>query len=271
MTVEGLRVGVTGARRAAELAAALRRRGAEAIIGPMVLSDQPVADETIVGATDAIIEQRPVWFAASTGVGMRLWAEVARAHGRYERLCGVLGSARAVARGAKAVGGLAAFRISPEHVTDEETDDAVVRWLLERAAPGESVAVQLHGGETTTYDRLSEHGLDVLALQPYVAGRRPEEEQLARTLIQRVVDREIDVVTFTSPGAARNLYALASEMGPDVEGGVDEAFGHDVAVAVVGPVTAQVLEERGVPIAIQPARHRQGALVRAIEGWDPEV
>lgn len=265
--MEGLRVGVTGARKAAQLAAALDRRGAVPVVGPLVTTDQPVDDEVIVTATDAIVAAKPAWLAASTGVGMRLWAEVACRHGRGDDLRGVLGGARRVARGAKAVGGLAAFDLSAEHVTDEETDEAVADWLLDHAAPGDTVAAQLHGGDVAAFDVLADAGLRVHSIRPYLAGRPPEDEQRARALVRCVVDRDVDVVTFTSPGAARNLYTLAAEMGPDVAAGLDEVLGNGVAVAVIGPVTAKVFTERGVPVAISPDRHRQSELVRAIERW----
>lgn len=265
--MEGLRVGVTGARKAAQLAAAFERRGAVPVVGPLVTTDQPVADEEIVTATDAIIAAGPAWVVASTGVGMRLWAEVAERHDRAEALGQVLAGARRVARGAKAVGGLAAFGLRPEHVTEEEIDEAVAGWIIAHAPAGETVAVQLHGGDTGAYDVLADVGYELLTVRPYVAGRPPEDEARARELIRRIVDGDLDVVTFTSPGAARNLYGLAEQMGADVAASLDDVLGDEVAVAVVGPVTAEVFERRDVPIAVAPERHRQGELVRAVERW----
>lgn len=265
--MRGLRIGVTGARKARQLAEALERRGAVAVVGPLVTSDLPVDDDVLVAATDRVIQARPEWLAASTGVGMRLWADAARRHGRDEQLRAVLAATRRVARGAKAVGGLAAFGLTPEHTTDEETDAAVVAWLRERCAPGQRVVAQLHGGDASSYATLSDHGVEVLSVRPYVAGRLPEDEQRARDLVRAVAAGELDVVTFTSPAAATNLYALAAQLGEDVAAGVASALGRTVAVAVIGPVTGEVLRRRGVPIAVSPERHRQGELVRALERW----
>jgi uroporphyrinogen-III synthase len=265
--VDGLRVGVTGARKAAQLAAALERRGAVPVVGPLVTTDLPVPETEIVAETDRIVAAEPHWLAASTGVGMRLWAEVATRHGRGGPLRAALAAARRVARGAKAVGGLAAFDLRPEHVTDEETDQAVAEWLLRRAEPGQVVAVQLHGGDVSAYDVLPQAGLGLRTIRPYIAGRLPEDEVRAQDLIRRTVEGGLDVLTFTSPGAARNLFTLAAEMGDEVAAALRRVIGVEVAVAVVGPVTAEVFIERGVPIAVQPERHRQGDLVRAIERW----
>lgn len=265
--MRGLRVGVTGARKAGELARALERQGADVLIGPLVSTDQPVDDDVIVAATDAITAASPAWVAASTGVGMRLWAEVAQRHGRLDDLRRTLSAARRVARGAKAVGGLTALGCRPEHVTEEETDDAVVAWLAERAGPGDTIAVQLHGGDTNAYDGLEESGAPVLRIRPYVAGLPPEHEEPARALVLAVAGRELDVVTFTSPGAARNLFELADGLGADVLDRVTSALRGDVAVAVIGPVTGEVFADRDVPVTVAPERHRQGQLVRAIARW----
>lgn len=262
---------MTGARKAAELAGALERQGAEVLVGPLVSSDRPVDDETIVAATDVITAAAPAWVAASTGVGMRLWGDVAARHGRLDRLRRTLEDARRVARGAKAVGGLAALGCRPHHVTEDETDEAVAGWLAAEASPGDTIAAQLHGGQTSAYERLEEQGFQVLRIRPYVAGLPPEHEEPARALVRAVAARELDVVTFTSPGAARNFFDMAGELGPDVRDGVDAALGRDVAVAVIGPVTGEVFVERGVPVAVAPRRHRQGELVRAIARWAPST
>ncbi|MDX1620845.1 MAG: uroporphyrinogen-III synthase [Nitriliruptorales bacterium] len=267
--MDGLRIGVTGARKAHQLATALERRGAIPVVAPLVTSDVPADDEVILAEIDRLIAAEPEWFAASTGVGMRLVAEVADRHGRSDELQAVMERARLVARGAKAVGGFAAFGLRPEHVTDSETDQEVVDWLLDHADQGDTVGVQVHGGSAAgrsgSYAPLAEAGIETVELAPYVAGRLPEDEIRARSLVEAVASGALDVVTFTSPGAARNLFGLAHDMGMGDE--LDEALGGEVAVAVIGPVTGEVFTERGVPIAVAPERHRQGELVRAIERW----
>lgn len=275
--MRGLRIGVTGARKAAQLAQALERCGAIPIVGPLVTSDIPAGDEDILAAVDRLIEARPDWFAASTGVGMRLIAEVAAAHGRGAELREALSAARLVARGAKAVGGLGALRLRPEHVTDSETDEEVAAWLLAHSSESDTVGIQLHGGGAggrgagAAYAPLRDAGRHTIEIAPYVAGRLPEDEERARSLVEAVASGALDVVTFTSPGAARNLFALAEEMGGDVPQRLESALRDGVAVAVIGPVTGEVFRERGVQIAIAPDRHRQGELVRAIERWSRRV
>lgn len=265
--MDGLRVGVTGARKAPQLAAALERRGAVPIMGPLVTTDLPVADEELLGTTARVIAAGPAWLAASTGTGMRLWADVATRHGCFDDLRRVLAASRRVARGAKAVGGLAAFDLDAEHVTPEETDAAVVNWLTGRVAAGETVAAQLHGSDTGSFEPLGEAGAEVIPVRTYVAGRQPEDEERARELVRATAAGALDVVTFTSPGAAHNLFDVAEALGQEVTADLHAALGSAVAVAVIGPVTGEVFRARDIPIAIAPQRHRQGELVRAIAAW----
>src|SRR5690606_8513676 len=80
-------------------------------------------------------------------------------------------------------------------------------------------------------------------------------------LVDAVVARTLDAVTFTSAPAAVSLLSRARERGL-----LDEllaALGHDVLAACVGPVTALPLQARGVA-TVQPERFRLGPLVQLL-------
>jgi uroporphyrinogen-III synthase len=263
-----LRVGVTSGRKGAELADALIRRGARPVLGPTVAGDRPEPDDAIIGQTDAVLAARPAWLAASTGVGMRLWAQVAERHGRLARLQQVLGGTRRLARGAKAVGGLkGAFGLAPEWVADNETDAEVAARLVEEVEPGQVVVVQLHGGPSVAYDVVAgDAGAEVLTVLPY-RSVLPDDTGPARRLVDQVVDGCVDLLVFTSPGAVHNLMAIAGECGRDTPARVREAIDGGAAIAAVGPVTAGACREAGLALSLVPSRARTGDLLRAIEAW----
>lgn len=262
-----LRVGVTSGRKGVELSDALARRGARPVLGPTVGGDRQEPDEAIVEQTDGVLAARPAWLAASTGVGMRLWAEVAERHGRLAPLREVLGGARRLARGSKAVGGLkGAFGLEPEWVAEQETDAEVAARLLEEIEPGQAVAVQLHGGPSRAYDVVADAGAGVLPVLPY-RSVLPDDTGPARRLVRAVVDGEVDLLVFTSPGAAHNLMTIAGGVAEDAPARVREAVSGGVAVAAVGPVTAGACRQEGLAVALTPARARTGDLLRAIESW----
>lgn len=263
--MEDVRIGVTGARKGPELAAALERNGAVAVHGPTLMSVPPASDCQLVAETDAILEANPTWLAASTGEGMRAWVEAADAHGRGDRLRELIARTPAVARGPKAVGGLQAFGATTQFVSPQQTDADLAAWLRQRVTPGQVVAVQVHGADIgAAYREVAEAGACVLRASAYRTAL-PEDPKPAWDLVRAAVDGELDAVVATSAPAATNLVRLAAEI--DCEEGLVSALRRRVAVAAVGPVTARAFEAAGVPVDVMPWRSRQADLVRALESW----
>jgi uroporphyrinogen-III synthase len=89
----------------------------------------------------------------------------------------------------------------------------------------------------------------------------PEDLNPVDRLLDAVVARGVDAVTFTSAPAAVSLFSRAASRGQ--EGALLDAFAQDVLAACVGPVTALPLHERGVR-TVQPERFRLGPLVQIL-------
>lgn len=266
MEMSELTVGVTASRRAEQLAGALRRAGATPVLGSTVGGDVPEPDPDLAATTDRILAKKPEWLVATTGMGMKLWIEAAERTGRVEGLRALAEGTRTIARGNKAVAGLRDLDVDPEWVSEVQTDADVVRWLAERAEPGDVVAVQLHGSPTDhPYGELPSD-VELVTITPY-RSVLPDDTGPAQALIRAVLAGEIDVMTFTSPGAARGLFGVADEMDDVAPGALEAALDGPVAVAAIGPVTGGTLAHHGATVRIQPDRYRTGDLVRAIEAW----
>ncbi len=264
-TLRGCTIGVTGARKGAELATTLRRRGASVVHGPTLAGDVPADRDDLAGIIDAIIARPPTLFAASTGTGMRLLAEVAAERGHADALRDALDRAVVLARGAKARGGLGRLQVTPTWTAPDELDHQVAEELRRRAAAGDRVVVQAHGAGGRVYDRLADD-LDVRVVRPYVSAPL-DDPGPAADLAAAVADGTLDVVVFTSPGAVHGLADVAVAEGRHTA--VTNALGVDgeVVVAAVGPVTAAAVDEHGWSPRIVPDTHRTGALVRSLEAW----
>jgi uroporphyrinogen-III synthase len=260
----GPRVGVTGARKGAELVTAFERRGARVLHGPTLGGDRPVDDDTLAAAVDRLADLGPPWFAASTGTGVRLLTDAAERTGRLDALVRLLADATVVARGAKAAGGLKRLGVDPAWVAPDERDAQVEQWLATRVRPGDVVAVQVHGAGAHPYGELARLGAALEVVTPYVS-TPPDDTEPGTRLARAVVAGELDVVTFTSPGAVHGLAALAEAAG--IGAVVRSALNGPVAVAAVGPVTALAVRQAGYPVTIEPDNPRSGGLVRAVMGW----
>ena len=106
-------------------------------------------------------------------------------------------------------------------------------------------------------DALRETGADVRDVIAYctelASGHKDGEPDIYRMLLEQ----ELDVVTFTSASAVRNLVKiLGSEPAADLL--------NTTAVAVIGPITAAATHELGIATPIMPATYTIPALVDAI-------
>lgn len=261
----GVRIGVTAARKGEQLAEALQRRGAETVLAPTLRADREADDEIVMTQTDALVDAEPVWFAASTRKGMELWRNICERHGRVDEVRKTLDGARRVARSPKAVAGLGLWGLEPEFTAPSETDAEVARWLIEHIDDGDVVGVQRHGLLTGAFEELIAR-TEVVTVAPYRMDP-PDDTAPIEGLVSAILADEVDAVTFTSRTAADNLFLVAEQMGGETGRQLTEALGTTTAVASIGPVTGQVFDQRGIPIAVMPDRHKNGALVQALCDW----
>ncbi|AYN41054.1 uroporphyrinogen-III synthase [Streptomyces dangxiongensis] len=257
----GFTVGVTAARRADELGALLRRRGAAVVHAP-ALRIVPLSDDgELLAATKEIIAHAPDVVVATTAIGFRGWVEAADGWGLGEQLLGRLRGVRLLARGPKVKGAIRAAGLTEEWSPSSESLAEVLDRLLEEGVDGHRVAVQLHGEPLPGFvESLRAAGADVVPV-PVYRWMPPEDISPLDRLLDAAVTRGVDALTFTSAPAAASLLSRAQDRGL-----LDEllaAMAHDVLPACVGPVTAIPLQAHGVD-TVQPERFRLGPLVQLL-------
>jgi uroporphyrinogen-III synthase len=176
-----------------------------------------------------------------------------------EDLTAALGAGYLIARGAKARGALRAAGLADQWSPESESCEEVLKHLLERGVAGERIAVQLHGADQPDFaSALRAAGAEVVEARIY-RWLPPLDLTPVRRLLELVMARQVDAVTFTSAMAVEAVLAIA---GPDRDA-VVEALRTDVLAACVGPVTAAPLRTLGVDV-LEPGRARLGALARAL-------
>ncbi|MEU9412605.1 uroporphyrinogen-III synthase [Streptomyces sp. NPDC048281] len=257
----GFTVGVTAARRADELGALLQRRGAVVLHAP-ALRIVPLADDgELLGATKEIIDQAPDIVVATTAIGFRGWVEAADGWGFGEQLLQRLRNVELLARGPKVKGAIRAAGLTEEWSPSSESMAEVLDRLLEEGVEGRRIAVQLHGEPLPGFvESLRAAGAEVVPV-PVYRWMPPEDLGPVDRLLDAVVSRSVDAITFTSAPAAASLVSRAEHRG--LLGDLLAALGHDVVPACVGPVTALPLQALGVD-TVQPERFRLGPLVQLL-------
>lgn len=260
----GWRVGVTADRRADDQVELLRRKGAQVVHGPTMRIVALEDDEQLAEITRGLLADPPAVVVATTGQGFRGWLEVASSWGLDEPLHAMLASATVLARGPKARGAIRGAGLREAWSADEtESSPEVLAHLLASGVEGVRVAVQLHGDPMTDFlAALRSAGADVVTV-PVYRWEPPPDLPAVDALIDAIVARDVDTVTFTSAPAVDGLVhrAQARELRPAVL----EAFrSGEVLACCVGPVTAAPLERLGV-VGIAPERFRLGAMVKRLE------
>lgn len=259
--LEGYTIGVTADRRSGDLIAALVRRGAEVLHAPTLRIVPAEYDDQLLADTKTVIDSRPDYVLATTSHGFRAWMEAADAAGLGIDLFRVLESSAIMVRGPKARGAVRAAGLTETGSGAAETTAALVDRTIETGVEGRTVLVQLHGYvDHDQLDRLTAAGGRVLTVAPY-RWSEPEDTRPTDRLIDAIVSRQADAVTFTSAPAADALLHAAHRTDRLAE--LITALTDDVLAAAVGPVTAEPLFRVGLG-PVYPDRFRMGALVRTV-------
>ncbi|MEU9251485.1 uroporphyrinogen-III synthase [Streptomyces sp. NPDC048270] len=257
----GFTIGVTAARRADELIALLRRRGASVLHAP-ALRIVPLADDgELLAATKELIGCAPDAVVATTAIGFRGWIEAADGWGVGEELLARLRTTELLARGPKVKGAIRAAGLVEAWSPESESLAEVLERLLAGGVAGRRIALQLHGEPLPGFvEALRAGGAEVVVV-PVYRWMAPEDLAPLDRLLDAVVGGAVDAVSFTSAPAAASLLSRAEERG--VREPVLAALRGGVLAACVGPVTALPLQAHGVD-TVQPERFRLGPLVQLL-------
>ncbi|MFB4195964.1 uroporphyrinogen-III synthase [Streptomyces carpaticus] len=257
----GFTVGVTAARRAEELIALLRRRGAEVVHAPALRIVPLSDDDELLHATRALTDDPPDVVIATTAIGFRGWVEAADGWGVGQDLLTTLGRAELLARGPKVRGAIRAAGLTEQWSPASESMAEVLARLLDGGVDGRRIALQLHGEPLPGFiEALTEAGARVVEV-PVYRWMPPQDLGPVDRLIEVTLAGGLDALTFTSAPAAASLLRRAEERG--LAEGLLTALRRDVLAACVGPVTALPLEARDIPVR-HPERFRLGPLVQLL-------
>jgi uroporphyrinogen-III synthase len=270
LPLAGLRIGLTGTRKAQETAEYVRRLGGIPIVAPALdttpiegpgeaTTDPAAALSDLIGSDVALV-------IFLTGVGARALLRLAESVGRETELRETLERAKVVARGPKALGALKGAKVRVDWMPNVATVEAIVVGLDQFEVAGQAVGIQWSGFvDDRLRAELQRRAGRVVELDLYrhVA---PANEAPVLALIDAIRTGCVDFLTFTSAIAVREFFALAERHGRDDD--LLAALQSDSTVPVaVGTVTGAALADAGVIEYIVPAIHTTGGMFRAIEEW----
>ena len=253
----GTRVLVTRPRDpAAELVDQLEMFGAEAIEAPMIRIVPPDDPTPLEQACARAHEFDWIVFASANAVDafmeQLLDARDVRALGSV-KLCSV---------GPATAERLADYGLKVDLTPTEYRADALVQAMTGTANMAGQKVLLPHAdiGREIVADELRRHGADVTEVVAYRTVAAEAVSDGGQDIYRMLLEKRIDVVTFTSASAVRNFVAVVgTEQAPDLL--------HGTIVACIGPVTAEAARRLGIETAVMPAQYTIPAMVEAIAAY----
>jgi len=239
---------------AAELVDPLEALGAEAIEAPMIRIVPPEDYGPLDAACRRVATFDAVVFASRHAVDAFMERLFATA-GDVRELKGVTLCAIGAATGARLSRHGVKVDLAPAEYRAEALVEAIAakgdvrgrRILLPRADIGREIVA----------DGLRAHGADVTEVVAYRTVVLDPEREGGPDIYRMLLERRIDVVTFTSASAVRNFVAaLGAEPAADLL--------RTTVVAAIGPVTAEAARQHQIETTILASPYTVPALVNAI-------
>jgi uroporphyrinogen-III synthase len=247
--LEGRTVALAEGRQLEELAEMLEKEGATPLRCPMVsILDAPDPAPVVAWLRELIAGQLD-YIVLLTGEGVRRLLSFADREGLRKSVIAALGRVRTVTRGPKPVRALKEVGLSPTEVAETPTTEGVIAALRGEPLRGKAVGVQLYAPTNAPLvSFLESEGARVRTVLPYVFAPKADDERVV-DLIGRLAAGTVDVFVITSSPQVDRLFEVAGQLGLD--GTLRDGL-QRTRVAAIGPVVAQSVRQRGLPVAICP-------------------
>ena len=251
----GKRVLVTRPRgQAAELVDELESMGAEVVEAPMLRIEPPDDYGPLDAACANAGSFEWIVFSSTNAVESFMRRLL---HGAND--VRALGGVKLCCVGATTAESLAEYRLKADLVPNEYRAEVLVQ-ALSQAGPLSGVRVLLPHADIAREviaSELRNHGADVTEVVAYRTVATEPEREGDPDVYRMLLERKLDVVTFTSPSAVRNLVSsLGAEPAADLL--------RTTTVASIGPVTAEAATQCGIQTSVMPEKYTVAALVAAI-------
>lgn len=249
----GVRVLVTRTRtQASELSAVLRELGATVLEAPAIATVPPRSAEPMRRAVRALAEERYGWLVLTSANGVRALTEALRRARRDARAV----RAKVAAIGPGTAEALARVGIVPDLIPPTFTTEAVGAAFPRARGRGRVLLMRADQAERRLDAALREKGWTVERVVAYrivdAAKVRPRLKPAMEGVRRRVLEGEVDVLTFASGGTVRAFKRW-----------LRGTPARRAKVVCIGPVTAEAARAAGLRVTAVAREHTIPGLVAA--------
>ncbi len=281
LPLKGLTIGVTGSRRAKELAHLIISFGGIPYIAPTItIQVQNESTKPIRRFINLALDGKIDFLLVMTGPGTQTIFDEATSLGLHGQLVEALNRITIIARSAKPLRVLSKHGIRNVSRPNTETAKACFELLLKRDIAHKRVAVSWHGSHYPELTReLQSSGAEVIELMAYKYSTQPDERgqgilrslgfdyvqpdiRKVRELIDDMAEGRVHAITFTSPPAVDNLFVIAQQDG--IIDTLRNALNDRVVTVAIGPTTRTAIERQGVPVRVMPDTYKIGPMMGAL-------
>lgn len=260
--LKGKRVIVTRAQEQAEpMIKALEGKGAIPYLFPLIQTRRAKDLSRLDQALRHIDKYSWVIFTSVNTVDMFMQ--------RSEELFGAvwanteLQNVQIAAVGPKTKRRLQAHGVPVEFIPSMAKQEELAAELSERIQPGQHVLFPKGNlARQHLKEVLEKHFIYVDDVTVYETVSVPHTKQQSEIIVQKLVRNDVDVLTFTSSSSVKHFIEWLESTGM-----VWETLLSSVAVACIGPVTAQTAEEYGLTVHVQADPYTVESLVAKLEEY----
>lgn len=263
LSLEGKTVAVLRPEgQAGELARQIAKLGGKSYLAP-TLEIRPTRDKRQV--RDFICELakgRIDYVVFTSRNGVRGLIEASEDLQLKNQLLKALNQATVVTIGPKTGAELERHGVQAMLTPSSYSSEGIVEILRGTDLKGRVIAIPRSRGANPYLPRaLRRMGARVLEVPVYEVAP-PSSDSRVLTLLRDLFGGKIDVVTFTSPSSAKNLFKIAERHG--LADKLRMHLNDRVIVAAIGPVTGRSLNELGVKVDATPKRYVAEAMLASV-------
>ena len=262
--LDGMRIAILEARMSGALAGLIAKRGGVPVCAPAVREADIDCAADVGNLIDALESAALDVVIFQTGVGARALFREADKLGRLDALLSALQGITTVCRGPKPT---AALRQAGVQISASVAAPYTTRELLDALA-----AIPVFGKRVMALQYGERNAALISALRRQAASvndlclyewQLPDDPAPLRSLVDDLLNGNLDAIAFTSQVQIRHLYQIAADRGIPAQT-LSAALNARAIVAAVGPTCAAALAERGVAVDSAPAHPKMGHMVAAL-------
>lgn len=219
------------AEQARATAHAIRERGAEPLVLPMIRIEPPEDAAPLEQAVDQLSKYDWVLFTSANGVNR--FFSFLRARGRDAR---AFASAKIGVIGPKTGTALERFGLRADRIAEEFVGESLAQALLMGSSPGRVLLPRARVARDALPETLREHGFTVDVVAVYET--KPASAEERASLVRAIEGGQVDIGIFTSSSTVTETISALGERARELLG--------KLTIGSIGPITTRTLESLGV-------------------------